>query len=160
MGGSICKWLIIPKKNPGIKIINQSLYKNKWNLLSISSKFKLIFGLLFFVLFLIKKSIKKPVKDPTIIQVTKIKRALIGSFAKIKNAASPIVEVKTATKQPKVIFPCKYCVTTIIAPPQPGIAPKKDAIGIWSFRLFLKKLLREYFFDFSNLKKINKVIAT
>ena len=79
---------------------------------------------------IIKKSIKKPVKNPTIMQVTKIKRALIGSFAKIKKAASPIVEVKTAIKQPKVMFPCKYCVTIIIAPPQPGIAPNRDAIGI------------------------------
>mgnify|MGYP001312733504 CR=1 FL=1 len=98
--------------------------------MSISSKFKLIFGLLFSTFFLIKKSIKKPVKDPVIIQITNIKRALIGSFAKSKNAASPIVEVKTATKQPKVIFPCKYCVTIMIAPPQPGIAPRRDAIGI------------------------------
>ena len=53
----------------------------------------------------------------------------MGSIAKIKKAASPIVAVKTATSEPKPILPCIYCVTTIIAPPQPGKAPKKEAIG-------------------------------
>ena len=80
---------------------------------------------------------------PTIIQIENISKALVGCLAKIKNAASPIVEVNTATKQPKVILPCKYCVTTIMAPPHPGIAPRKPAIGICKFTLFLKKLLSE-----------------
>ena len=62
-----------------------------------------------------------------------------GSIAKIRNAASPIVAVNTATKDPKDILPCIYCVTTIIAPPQPGIAPNKDAIGTWNFLVFSKK---------------------
>ena len=59
----------------------------------------------------------------------KIKKPVDGSIAKIKNAASPIVAVSTATKEPNDILPCMYCVTTIIAPPQPGIAPRKDAMG-------------------------------
>ena len=32
-------------------------------------------------------------------------------------------------KEPNDILPCIYCVTTIIAPPHPGIAPRKEAIG-------------------------------
>ena len=66
---------------------------------------------------------------PTNIPNTKINNPVDGSIAKIKNAASPIVAVSTATKEPNHILPCIYCVTTIIAPPHPGIAPRKDAIG-------------------------------
>ena len=53
--------------------------------------------------------------------------------------------VKTATNEPNEILPCIYCVTTIIAPPQPGIAPKKAAIGTWYFCVFERKDLMSYF---------------
>ena len=32
-----------------------------------------------------------------------------------------------------------YCVTTIIAPPHPGIAPRKEAIGTCNFFVLSKK---------------------
>ena len=74
-------------------------------------------------------SIKYPDKVPTTILILKINKPVDGSKAKIKKAASPIVDVKTATKAPKEILPWMYCVTTIIAPPHPGIAPSKAAKG-------------------------------
>ena len=61
-----------------------------------------------------------------------------GSFAINKKAASPIVAVNVATTEPKEIFPLIYCVRTIIAPPQPGKAPKKEDKITSNLRFFCK----------------------
>ena len=42
---------------------------------------------------------------PTIAPKQKISNPVDGSMARIRNAASPIVAVKTATKDPKEILP-------------------------------------------------------
>jgi hypothetical protein len=54
----------------------------------------------------------------------------VGRVARSKNAASPIVAVKTATIAPKLAWPFVNWVTTIIAPPHPGRVPKTAAKNI------------------------------
>ena len=49
--------------------------------------------------------IKKSNIDPTIIPIPNINNPVVGSIASIKKAASPIVAVNTATKEPKEIRP-------------------------------------------------------
>ena len=46
-----------------------------------------------------------PVKAPTKAPRQKINKPVLGSSAISKNAASPTVAVKTATKEPKLILP-------------------------------------------------------
>ena len=84
----------------------------------------------------------------------------MGSIASIKKAASPIVAVNTATKDPKEIRPWIYCVTTIIAPPHPGIAPKKAAIPTWNFCVLDKKFFTSNFVKLSNPIKTKRVNPT
>ena len=50
-------------------------------------------------------------------------RPVDGRQAKSKKVASPMVVVRTATADPNENLPCTNCVITIIAPPQPSIAP-------------------------------------
>ena len=61
------------------------------------------------------------------IEYKQTKNPFEGSFANKRKAASPMVEVNTATKLPKLILPCIYCVTIIIAPPHPGSDPRNEA---------------------------------
>ena len=81
-------------------------------------------------------------------------------MANIRNAASPIVAVKTATKEPKPILPWIYCVTTIIAPPHPGRAPRRAAIGTWIFLVLIRKEAISNLVKLSNPIKINNVKPT
>ena len=73
-----------------------------------------------------------------------------GSFERRRKAASPIVAVNTATSEPKLILPWINWVTTIIAPPQPGSAPRIVAIGTWNVFVLFKK--------FSTLNFVNESI--
>ena len=72
---------------------------------------------------------------------------VIGSRASSRKAASPMVAVSTAISAPKPTWPLTYWVTTTMAPPQPGSAPRKAATGTcergWSARNFaMSKLNR------------------
>ena len=53
-----------------------------------------------------------------------------------------------------------YCVTTIIAPPHPGIAPRNDAIGTCNFLVFSKKEWISNFVRESKPIKTNNVKPT
>ena len=67
---------------------------------------------------------------PTVKDNISRKTPVVGSAANNKNAASPIVDVKTAVTAPKLIWPLTYCVITTIAPPHPGKTPIKLAVTI------------------------------
>jgi|TARA_A100001015_G_scaffold149712_1_gene166065 hypothetical protein len=76
-----------------------------------------------------------------------------------KKAASPIVLISAANTAPKETIPLVNKLITIIAPPHPGIAPKKEHIGISKRLLFKINFWRLKFF-FSKKVKIRSVIPT
>ena len=66
-------------------------------------------------------------------------RATNGLAAIKRNAASPIVATKVAITALKLIELRTYIVITMIAPPQPGIAPRKAAINTSNCSCFFIK---------------------
>ena len=71
-------------------------------------------------------------------------KILGNTINEIAHEKAGIIKKKTpliTTKQPKEILPWIYCVTTIIAPPHPGIAPKKEAIGTCIILVLDKNIL-------------------
>ena len=81
-------------------------------------------------------------------------------MANIKNAASPIVAVKTATKEPKPILPWIYCVTRIFGPRHPGRSPRIAAIVTLIFLVLIRKEAISNFVKLSMPIKINNVKPT
>ena len=88
----------------------------------------------------------KPTKNP----INIINNPILGSLAISKKAASPIVAVNVATTEPKETFPREYWVKTIIAPPQPGSAPRNELTKISNFGLLLRTFSKSIFRYFSN----------
>ena len=88
-----------------------------------------------------------------------IKRPVLGSCEISKKAASPIVAVNVAKTDPKLKLPLTYRVIMIIAPPQPGSAPKNDANKICQFPAFANFSDASIFRIFFNCKKRNNVAA-
>ena len=97
------------------------------------------------------QSVNKPVTTPTLNPSAIINNPVTGSFARSKKAASPIVAVNVANTEPKLRLPETYRVTTMIAPPHPGKAPRaaakgtcqRPAPGYASVRSNLKSFSRE-----------------
>ena len=59
-----------------------------------------------------------------------------------------MVAVRAATTEPKDALPLEYCVKTIIAPPQPGRAPRKElkkTSSLGFFKNMCSKSILQYF---------------
>ena len=102
----------------------------------------------------------KPDTYPTKKPINNINNPVTGSLAINRKAASPIVAVKAATTDPNDALPLEYWVKTIIAPPQPGRAPRKELIKTSNFGLFKRIFFTSIFRYFSYVKKSNNVPAT
>ena len=91
-----------------------------------------------------------PETIPTKKPVKRTNNPINGFFAMRRNAASPIVAVRVATTDPKDIFPLVYCVITIMAPPQPGKAPRNEQPTISNLGCFFKNTPISKLRNFSN----------
>ena len=92
--------------------------------------FKSFFKEILFIKFLVKGFTKYPKTIPVKKVTGSMTKAACGLEAINKKAASPIVAIKAANTEPKDTTPLVYKLITIIAPPQPGITPKKALVGI------------------------------
>ena len=85
---------------------------------------------------------------------------MAGALANRRKAASPIVLINAATIAPNVILPRANAVIATTAPPQPGSAPNKLAVGTCQTPPLSMRAPTSILRKCSKPKKNNNVAAT